>query len=126
MSGRVVHFELPFDDAERARSFYRDVFHWDVQPMPDLSYTMVTTGPSGETGPTETGYINGGMGQRDKALSGPVVVIDVEDIDASLEAVKAHGGTTIQEREPVGEMGWAAYFRDPEGSVIGLWQTRQS
>ncbi|MGH9234181.1 MAG: VOC family protein, partial [Acidimicrobiales bacterium] len=28
MSARVVHFEVPFDDAERALSFYRDVFDW--------------------------------------------------------------------------------------------------
>jgi predicted enzyme related to lactoylglutathione lyase len=23
---------------------------------------------------------------------------------------------------PVGDMGWAAYFTDTEGNVIGLWQ----
>ena len=26
-------------------------------------------------------------------------------------------------RTPVAEMGWSAYFRDPEGNVVGLWQT---
>jgi hypothetical protein len=26
VAGRVVHFEVPFDDVERATSFYRDVF----------------------------------------------------------------------------------------------------
>ena len=25
---KVVHFELPFDDAERANKFYADVFGW--------------------------------------------------------------------------------------------------
>ena len=28
--GRVVHFEIPFDDADRARNFYRDVFDWQI------------------------------------------------------------------------------------------------
>ena len=25
---KIVHFELPFDDAERANKFYADVFGW--------------------------------------------------------------------------------------------------
>ena len=24
MTGRIVHFEIPFDDGDRARAFYRD------------------------------------------------------------------------------------------------------
>jgi predicted enzyme related to lactoylglutathione lyase len=28
MAGRVVHFEIPFDDRDRARRFYREVFDW--------------------------------------------------------------------------------------------------
>jgi uncharacterized protein len=24
----VVHFEIPFDDGDRARRFYREVFDW--------------------------------------------------------------------------------------------------
>ncbi len=39
MSARVVHFEIPFDDGDRARSFYRDVFGWNVQPMPGMDYS---------------------------------------------------------------------------------------
>ena len=33
--------------------------------LPDMGYTLVTTGPSSETeGPTEKGFINGGMADR--------------------------------------------------------------
>ena len=28
MSGRVVHFEIPFDDGDRARAFYQEAFGW--------------------------------------------------------------------------------------------------
>jgi hypothetical protein len=31
-------------------------------------------------------------------------------------------GSTIPPKEPVGDMGFAAYFTDPEGNVVGLWQ----
>jgi predicted enzyme related to lactoylglutathione lyase len=125
MSGRVVHFEIPFDDAERAQRFYREAFGWQIQDMPELSYHIVTTGPTPEGGgmPTEPGYIGGGMMRRQGEITSPVVTVDVEDIDAALETIGALGGSTVLGRQPVGDMGFAAYFRDPEGNVVGLWQT---
>jgi len=43
-----VHFEIPFDDGERASSFYADAFGWKLDAMPDMHYVLVTTGPSDE------------------------------------------------------------------------------
>jgi predicted enzyme related to lactoylglutathione lyase len=127
MSGRVVHFEIPFDDGDRARSFYKEAFGWQVQEMPEMSYTMVTTGPSGDRGPTEPGFVNGGMLSRaDAAAPGPVVVVDVESIDVALERVGGLGGSVVLGKQPVGDMGFAAYVRDPEGNVVGLWETAGS
>jgi predicted enzyme related to lactoylglutathione lyase len=124
MSGRVVHFEIPFDgDGNRAREFYRAAFGWEVAEMPGMSYTLVTTGPSGDEGPTEPGYIGGGMWRRDSPDDSPVIVIDVEDIDAALAKIESLGGQTIIPRQSVGEMGFAAYFKDVEGNKMGLWQT---
>jgi predicted enzyme related to lactoylglutathione lyase len=126
MSGRVVHFEIPFDDGDRARSFYRDLFGWQVMEMPDMGYTMVTSGPSGDTGPTESGFINGGMLDRSQGVAkGPVVVIDVDSIDDKLAEIEKAGGSDAAPKTPVGEMGFAAYFTDPEGNVVGLWETAQ-
>ena len=44
MSGRVVHFEVPYDDAERAHGFYREVFGWQIQPIPSSSTTSPPPG----------------------------------------------------------------------------------
>lgn len=124
MGGRVVHFEVPFDDGDRARNFYRDVFGWQVQEMPEMHYTMVMSGPSGDDGPTEPGFINGGMQSRkETAAAGPTIVIDVDSIDATLEQIGGLGGSTVAPKMPVGDMGFAAYFKDPEGNVLGLWET---
>lgn len=122
MSGRVVHFEIPFDDGDRARAFYRDVFGWELMEMPEMSYTLVTTGPVDENGSTEPGYINGGMMRRESPNAGPIVVIEVDDIDAALATIEEQGGTTLLGRQQVGEMGWSAYFKDVEGNSMGLWQ----
>lgn len=123
MSGRVVHFEIPFDDAERAHAFYREVFGWELAAVPRMSYTMVTTGPTGERGPTEPGFVNGGLLRRQSPNDTPLVVIDVADIDTTLARIEELGGETLLGRQAVGEMGWAAYFKDVEGNAMGLWQS---
>ena len=126
MSNRVVHFEIPFDDGDRARAFYGDVFGWQLVPVPGMEYTMVMTGPTDqETGPTEPGYINGGMFERSPQFPGkaPNLVIDVASIDDALRQVKEAGGAVVGERMAVGDMGFAGYFSDTEGNLVGLWES---
>jgi predicted enzyme related to lactoylglutathione lyase len=124
MAGEVVHFEVPADDLERAQSFYRDAFGWQLDPMPEMSYTIVTTTKVDDQGrPTEPGAINGGMMTRQRPFTGPVIVISVDDVDGALERVRELGGEMLQPRTAVGDMGFSAYFADPEGNVVGLWET---
>ncbi|WP_037312635.1 VOC family protein [Amycolatopsis orientalis] len=125
MTGRVVHFEIPFEDGERARGFYREVFGWKADAMPGMDYTMVSSGPTGDAGlPSEPGFINGGMLAKDLGpAEGPVIVLDVGSIDDTLAVIEKQGGSTLVGRTAVGEMGFSAYFRDTEGNVMGLWET---
>ena len=123
MTGPVVHFEIPADDLERAQSFYRDAFQWEINTVPGMEYALVTTTPSGDTGrPTEPGAINGGMTARQEPVTAPVVTLLVDDIDAALTTVERLGGRTVRARTAVGNMGFTAYFADTEGNVVGLWQ----
>ena len=124
MSGRVVHFEIPFDDGDRAQGFYKAAFGWQLMAMPEMGYTLVMSGPSDDGGPTEKGFINGGMLSRSDAVTrGPVIVMDVESIDDTLRRIGELGGSTVVGRTAVGDMGFTAYFADPEGNVLGLWET---
>ena len=124
MSGRIVHFEVPYDDGERARTFYREAFGWNLMEMPEMDYTMASTGPVDDQAmPSEPGFINGGMFQRTEELTRPVLTIDVADVDAALKTVESLGGKQVGEKLTVGDMGFAAYFEDPEGNILGLWQT---
>ncbi|TCC62233.1 VOC family protein [Kribbella pittospori] len=124
MTGRIVHFEVPYDDGERARTFYREAFGWNLMEMPEMDYTMASTGPVDDQAmPSEPGFINGGMFQRTKELTRPVLTVDVTDVDAALKTVESLGGKQVGEKMAVGDMGFAAYFEDPEGNVLGLWQS---
>ena len=125
MAGKVVHFEVPYDDADRARGFYRDVFGWNVQPVPEFDYNFVQTGPTSDEGmPTEPGFIGGGMMERQGDVDRPVITIDVDDMTTALASIAEHGGSAVGDPMDVGEMGVAGYFRDSEGNLMGLWQSK--
>jgi predicted enzyme related to lactoylglutathione lyase len=125
MTGRVVHFEVPFSDGERARNFYRQAFDWQLTEIPEMKYTTVSTGPVADTGmPAEPGYIGGGMFEREPAFpQSPVITIDVASIDDALEKIRSLGGEAVGTKTQVGDMGFAAYFKDTEGNVLGLWES---
>ncbi|NYJ05755.1 VOC family protein [Petropleomorpha daqingensis] len=105
MSGRVVHFEIPYEDGDRAQQFYEGAFGWQLQGVPGMGYVLASTGPTGDRGPTEPGFVNGGMLRRsDSPSPGPVVVVDVESIDEALERIGELGGSTVVGKTPVGPM----------------------
>lgn len=123
MTDAVVHFELPADDLERAQAFYREAFGWTLNSVPGMGYVLVSTTPTDEQGaPREAGAINGGMLRRQEPVSAPVITIQVESIDQALERIERLGGSVARGRHAVGTMGFAAYVRDTEGNVVGLWE----
>ena len=97
-----------------------------MNEIPAMHYTQVGTVEANRLGirgvPKEPGAINGGMIQRGELVKTPVIYISVGDIDKAVASVEANGGKVIQPKAPVGDFGFAAYFMDPEGNVVGLWQ----
>ena len=125
---KVVHFEIPAEDLDRAKEFYSSVFGWklDTMAMPGGGeYTSAVTTPVDEQSqvPIEAGAINGGMFLRNEPMTSPVITIDVDAIDEALSQVEASGGTTVTPRTAIPNMGAFAYFKDPEGNILGLWET---
>lgn len=122
--GKVVHFEIPTDDSKRAQDFYNQVFDWKINTTDFEGYAIVHTGPTDPQGMNqEPGFINGGLTKRGQPVEHPVVTIDVESIEEASKKIEAAGGKMTQERLPVGDMGFTAYFTDCEGNLMGLWET---
>jgi hypothetical protein len=121
--GKVVHFEIPADNLARVRKFYSTVFGWKINEIPEMEYTIVGTVDTDEKGmPKEVGAINGGMLQREDPVKAPVITIAVDNMDQAAATIEKNGGKIIRAKMPVGDMGFAAYFKDTEGNIIGLWQ----
>jgi len=119
----INHFEIPYDDKDRAQTFYHDIFGWRIETDPDMGYTMVwTTDKLNEKGGTgEPGVIGGGMVPRENAKI-PMLVITVKDIEASLKKIEEMGGKKVHGPDKVGEFGLYAHFQDCEGNLLGIWQ----
>ena len=121
---KVVHFEIPTEDMERAKKFYHETFGWKLQDFPELKYVIASTvAVDDKQMPKESGAINGGMMKRNDIVTGPSFSINVDDIDEATEKVKEAGGKILKEKVPVGDMGFMVYFADTEGNVLSLWQT---
>jgi predicted enzyme related to lactoylglutathione lyase len=121
MSNPIVHFEIPADDLERARTFYTSVFGWKISDPWKMEYFMVETRDHHGDG------INGGMMKR-KAPGQPFTnYIAVDEINDILAQVTAKGGILAMPKTEIGPgMGWIAAFKDPEGNIMGLHQEPDS
>ena len=112
---RVIHFELPVDDAARATTFYREAFGWEVQnPHDDEGYWLVATG-------TEQPGIDGAFIARQHAAQ-LVNIIGVDSLDDSLDKARAAGAELVREKKEIPGVGTAAYIKDPEGNTVGLFE----
>ena len=121
---KVVHFEIPFDDKQRAMKFYAEAFGWKLTDMAEMSYVMAETAAVNEKRmPKEPGAINGGLFQRPKEAPHPVIYVSVQSVEQSLKKVQAAGGKVVTGRTPIPGMGAYARVADSEGNVVGLFES---
>jgi predicted enzyme related to lactoylglutathione lyase len=115
--GRVVHFEITADDTARAKKFY-EIFGWQIADanMPGGEYWLTKTGEKSDMG------IDGAIMPRAYNPQPIIAWIDVDDLDAMIEKVKAAGGTVAGERQTVPGIGDTIYVKDTEGNTVGLIQ----
>jgi predicted enzyme related to lactoylglutathione lyase len=124
---KVVHFEIPVDDEARAKEFYGSIFEWELTDADmggGIVYTTAETVAIDENMlPKEPGAINGGIMKRTSDTPTPVITIAVHSIDEALKKIEAGGGSTVQPRTQIPNMGAFGYFKDSEGNTMGLWET---
>ena len=103
---RLNYLELPVSDTGTAKVFYAAAFAWTFT---DFGPTYAAT----TTGDTDVGF------QADPAqkTSGPLPVVEVDDLERTLLAVEAAGGTVTA---PIFAFpgGRRFHFRDPDGHEL--------
>ncbi len=123
----VVHFEMPYEQADRLVTFYSGVFGWQMYQFGEEmgKYIHATTTETDEDRmPLKAGAIGGGFFPKGLGrLDIPSVVIAVEDIRASMEKVIRAGGTVSGEPVEIPGIGLFVPITDTEGNQVGLLQT---
>jgi uncharacterized protein len=114
MGQPVVHFEIGCRDSGKTATFFSQLFGWKTQAMGPA--TMIDTG----TGSGIQGHISS-LGHEPHNYT--TFYVQVDDVQAYLDKVKALGGKTIVPpvEIPTGTFAW---FADPEGNTIGLWKAK--
>jgi predicted enzyme related to lactoylglutathione lyase len=116
MASRVVHFEIPSENPERAATFYTAAFGWQIKKWDGpQEYWLVDTG-EGEPG------INGGIMRRAGPFDRVINTVNVDDVDASIRRVKELGGTLVGDKMTIPDIGYLQYAQDPDGNVFGMMQ----
>ena len=121
----VIHFEMPYRDANRMAGFYESAFGWKTQNLGDEmgNYVLAETTETADGRSTTPGAVNGGFYQLDAdAPQHPSVVIAVENLDASIEAVATAGGNVLGEPIEIPGVGRYVSFTDTEGNRTGMLQ----
>jgi uncharacterized protein len=108
----IVHFEIPFDNAERARKFYTDLFGWKVEKAPGMEYWTIAT---------QDGTY-GGMMRRFNPDQKITDYFGVSSVLESSAKVAELGGKILVPKMPVPTMGDFAVCMDTEGNIFGLWE----
>ena len=110
----ICHYEIPSTDLDKSTAFYKGLFGWKIQQMPEMNYAVF-----GEEGKG----VGGGINKVDKIdASGLKVYIEVEDIPATLASAKELGGqVTVEKTQISPEHGYFAFFKDCCGAEVGLW-----
>jgi predicted enzyme related to lactoylglutathione lyase len=118
---RIVHFDIPSDNPERAQKFYQDVFGWEFAKWDGpMEYWMVKTGEN------DTPGINGGLARRMPGQIGMINTIDIPSIDEYIVKIQSNGGQILVPKMEIPGVGHYATCMDTEGNIFGIIQMNQS
>lgn len=121
--GTFSWFELATTNQAAAKTFYSQLFGWDVQdfPISDNETYSIFKRDGRDTAAAYT------MRPEEHQQGVPpfwLVYIEVADVDLMAATITAAGGTVMAPPFDVMEMGRMAVVTDPAGSHFALWQSK--
>jgi uncharacterized protein len=118
MGQPVVHFEVLAKDGDKLKSYYAELFGWQIDSNNPMGYGTVDR--EGNVNADGVG-IGGGIGPAPEGYDGHVTFyVEVSDVEAALANAERLGGTRMMGPDQVMEGLEIGLFNDPEGHLIGL------
>jgi len=116
MGNRIVWFDIPVKDLDRASKFYRQVLDVKIDVYGgDEPVAVMEHGPGDVAGCL---FINEG---DEPSMQGPLLYFAVEGrLEDATGLVEKHGGRILQAPHSIGPHGNRSIVRDSEGNRIAL------
>ncbi len=120
MANTICHFEIPAGDLQGASKFYGDLFGWTIAPAAEDNpdYLFINTCDKDDA-------LGGGLHKPAIEGQGVTVYVKVSSIDATCKKVIELGGAEVTPKTAIASFGLVAAISDPEGNVIGLFQSEE-
>lgn len=118
--GDFCHIEFSSTDIDKTKGFFEKIFGWTFEIFPGFeTYAMFRT-------PDGVGVdVNVGPNAEPPSEQGPILHIEVEDIEGTLTKIIENGGKTTTPRTKISdEFGYFALFLDNVGNRFGLWSSQ--
>ena len=113
---RIIWFEIPADQPERAKKFYGTLFGWKINPFPGMAdYFHINTG-----GPDASP--DGAVMKRMHPAHTITNYVNVPSVTRFVAKVKKLGGTICKPKTAVPGMGYFAICQDTESNAFALWE----
>jgi predicted enzyme related to lactoylglutathione lyase len=119
MGQPVVHFEIVGKDGDKLKSYYSELFGWEIDSDNPMNYGTVQR--DGNTNADGAGIGGGISAGPDESYPGHVTFyIEVPDAEAALAKAESLGGSRVMGPDKVMEGLEIGLFNDPEGHLVGV------
>ncbi len=121
-----IHFEIPADDVERAKSFYENVYGWKIDKVEmegcDMNYwgVNVTGEDRKKTKPSVCGGLMKRKNEAQKGILNYVVVND--EVETFVPEIEKLGGKIIVPVTEIPKVGKFVIFQDSERNTLAIWK----
>jgi predicted enzyme related to lactoylglutathione lyase len=114
-NGKICYVEIPANDVVASAAFFKKVFGWHIR-ADNSGHTSFDDGVGQVSGMWVTG-------RKPMTEAGFIISIMVDNVEATLKVISAHGGIITQ---PIGKdfPEITAHFTDPAGNLWGIYQHR--
>jgi uncharacterized protein len=122
----VEYFQIPADNINRAREFYKKVFGWEMQKWSnsensEQEYWMFQTkDDEGNPG------LGGGLMKRQSPQHTVTNFITVSSIEEYSSKIEQLGGKIVMPKTEIPNMGFFSVFLDSENNMFGIYEDNKS
>jgi len=111
----TIHFEIPANDLNRARSFYNKLFGWEIHEVPGRKDYLLIASNGQER-------VSSSIIKRFNPRQTTIIYFDVPSVEKCSSRIQELGGKIVVPKKPVPGIGYFAICHDTENNSFGIWE----